>query len=162
MTEPSYERITCDEVRVGDLIARTRTEVFTQVTAIDEAERDPAPTPVVEREQGCERCHDEGGWTEAHGQWYACPDCNPAPSQGERNDLAAEVDLAVENLRVALTHPTPDPTERDIALNLSYYESGVLKGALIEFAEKWADDAHTARDLLDRVTDQLPEAWENE
>ena len=29
---PEYERITCEDVRVGDLIARTRTEVFQQVT----------------------------------------------------------------------------------------------------------------------------------
>jgi hypothetical protein len=34
--ETTYERITADDVKVGDRIARTRTEKFTTVDSIDE------------------------------------------------------------------------------------------------------------------------------
>lgn len=34
---PSFERITADDVKVGDKIAKTRTGVFAEVTEIEEA-----------------------------------------------------------------------------------------------------------------------------
>ncbi len=49
--------------------------------------------------------------------------------------------------------------DTDITLNLTEYEASVLTGALLEFAERWPDDAHTATYLRGLVKSQLP--WED-
>lgn len=65
-----YERITCDDVKVGDRVARTRTEVFGTVESIEELattrrlhfgrEDCPAPDLAMDPRTGnryCPACH---------------------------------------------------------------------------------------------------------
>lgn len=72
------ERITCEDVRVGDRIARTRTAVFLAVEAIDEG-------PVARRLHFArEACPEPDEWRPSESGRY-CAACHLLAGQGHGN-----------------------------------------------------------------------------
>jgi hypothetical protein len=53
------------------------------------------------------------------------------------------------------------PVEADVEFCLSEYEASVLNGALVEFGERWPEEANGAKAVLAQLIPQLPPEWES-